>query len=244
MLSELSARRRGPPSWSARTASRAAERDGVRAHIPKPSEGEPIPAAHEGGVTTPDGSIYTVWTSPTEHHLVFLHPGGEARYNALHRRMNELLANLPDRVESRRLLTASTSSHVVLPADVLARARAGRPASAGREALALGVPTVAGLIVIVLSALGLPAEPHYSVPVAPAFVLLAAGALLAPRGSCRLFGRRELARRLADARPWPDRCGLVAAAWAVADYVSKIHGAFDTTGRRMISRSSCALRGR
>src|SRR2546426_4960016 len=68
--------------------------------LPAPSEGEPIPAAHEGGVTTPDGSIYTVWTSASEHHLVFVHPGAKQRYDALHRRMDELARNLPDRRDS------------------------------------------------------------------------------------------------------------------------------------------------
>ena len=51
-----------------------------------------------------DGSIYTVWTSPTEHHLVFVHPGDEQRYEQLHRRMNELAANLPDRRGSPTLV--------------------------------------------------------------------------------------------------------------------------------------------
>jgi hypothetical protein len=49
------------------------------------------------------------------------------------------------------------------------------------DALALSTPTIAALAIIFLSALGLPAVPHYSVPVAPAFVLLAAGALLGRR---------------------------------------------------------------
>ena len=47
--------------------------------VPKPTEGEAIPAAHEGGVAPPDHSSYTVWTSPSEHHLVFVHPGDEQR---------------------------------------------------------------------------------------------------------------------------------------------------------------------
>src|SRR5207248_7540390 len=46
------------PSTGASTA--------VAGGLPTPTEGEPIPAAHEGGVTTPDNSIYTVWTSPAE----------------------------------------------------------------------------------------------------------------------------------------------------------------------------------
>ena len=34
--------------------------------LPKPSEGERIPAPHEQAPTTPDGGNYTVWTSPSE----------------------------------------------------------------------------------------------------------------------------------------------------------------------------------
>jgi len=48
-------------------------------------------------------------------------------------------------------------------------------------AAANSAPAVAALVVIGLSALGLPAEPHYAVPVAPAFVLLTGGALLGRR---------------------------------------------------------------
>lgn len=47
--------------------------------------------------------------------------------------------------------------------------------------LAMSTPAAAALIVIVLSALAIAANPHYSVPVTPAFVLLAAGALLGSR---------------------------------------------------------------
>jgi CHASE2 domain-containing sensor protein len=52
-----------------------------------------------------------------------------------------------------------------------------RPAAA----LALATPAIAAFIVIVLSALAIAAVPHYSVPVAPAFLLLGAGALLGAR---------------------------------------------------------------
>ena len=38
--------------------------------LPKPTEGERIPAPHEQSPTTPDGGNYTVWTSPTERHVV------------------------------------------------------------------------------------------------------------------------------------------------------------------------------
>jgi hypothetical protein len=43
------------------------------------------------------------------------------------------------------------------------------------------MPGIAAFAVILLSALGLPAVPHYSMPVSPAFVLLAAAGLFGPR---------------------------------------------------------------
>src|SRR5262249_30700317 len=47
--------------------------------LPKPTEGERIPAPHEEAPTTADGGITTVWTSPTERHLVFARPSDEQR---------------------------------------------------------------------------------------------------------------------------------------------------------------------
>lgn len=194
--------------------------------LPKPSEGEPIPAAHEGGVSTPDNSISTVWTSPTEHHLVFVHPGAEARYDALHRRIAELGGNLPDRAGSpalaRRLNQASR--WFVPPVLWLAIGIVALALRRPRKALALAVPTVAGLLVIVLTALGLPAEPHYSVPVAPAFVLLAGGALFARRPEVARAFLPELSaswRRIAGIA-----VGIVAAAWAAWVYVTHLHRTF------------------
>jgi glycosyl transferase family 87/dolichyl-phosphate-mannose-protein mannosyltransferase len=209
--------------------------------LPKPSEDQPIPAAHEGGVATPDGSIYTVWTSPTEHHLVFVHPGDAKRYRALHSRMDELAANLPDREGSASLARRLNQASRWFPPPGLwlllglAALLVRRP----RGALGLSVPAAAGLLVIVLSALGLPAEPHYAVPVAPAFVLLAAGGLFARRREPISAAETEgssFAARLASwrARPWvPDArsylgiaVGLAAAAWATWIYFDKVDGSF------------------
>ena len=105
--------------------------------LPRPTEGQRIPAPHEGGPTSPDGSIYTVWTSPTEHHLVFMHPGDEERYIALHQRMDELGANMPDRAGNAHI-GASPQPGVALvsSAGPLARARdhRARRSSARRHA--------------------------------------------------------------------------------------------------------------
>jgi hypothetical protein len=198
--------------------------------LPVPSEGEPIPAAHEGGVTTPDGSIYTVWTSPTEHHLVFVHAGAEQRYDALHRRMDELALNLPDRrgrpgVE-RRLNDASRwfpppIAWLLLAVVVFAWRRP-------RRMLAIGIPSAAALLVILLTALGLPAESHYSVPVAPAFIFSAFAGLLVrrkqPAAAAELLEAPAL-RRLAGAA-----LGVVAAVWAAGIYYHSVHAAFSGDG--------------
>jgi hypothetical protein len=194
--------------------------------LPVPSEGEPIPAAHEGGVTTPDGSIYTVWTSPSQHHLVFVHPGAEQRYNALHRRMDELARNLPDRRGSpwveRRLNDASRwfpppVLWLVLALIAFVWRRPGRM-------VALGVPTAAALLVILLTALGLPTESHYSVPVAPAFVFAACAGLFARRREeARAAELVDVAaaRRLAGVG-----VGAVAGVWAIRVYYDTIHAGF------------------
>ena len=194
--------------------------------LPRPSEGEPIPAAHEGGVSTPDGSIYTVWTSPSEHHLVFVHPGAEARYGALHRRMGELTRNLPDRTGSPTLAHRldQASRWLFPPVLWLALGIAALAWRRPRHVVALSVPAVAGLLVIVLTALGLPAEPHYSVPVAPAFVLLAGAALFGPR---RELARIRLPELLASGRRIAGvGVGVAAAAWAAGIYVSKVDDSF------------------
>ncbi len=158
--------------------------------LPEPTEGERIPAPHEGGPTTPDRSIYTVWTSPTEHHLVFVHEGDEERYQALHRRIEELAGNLPDRAGNATLALRLNQSSRWFPPPVLWLALGlvclviRRPGNA----LAMSTPALAAFIVIVLSALAIAAIPHYSVPVAPAFFLLGAAAMLAPAARARTSG--------------------------------------------------------
>jgi hypothetical protein len=204
----------------------------VQAGLPKPTEGEPIPAPREGGPTTPDGSIYTVWTSPTEHHLVFTHPGDKERYDALHRRMDELGSSLPDREGSPAVAHRLNQASRWFPPPVLwlllgIGALAFRRLRGG---WALWAPGVAGLLIIVLSALGLPAEPHYSLPVAPAFIVLAAAALLAPRRELApVTGwRAQLPHLAAAARPVLGvGAALLAAAWAAQNYISRVDWSFD-----------------
>jgi len=156
--------------------------DGRR--LPRPSEGEKIPAPHQGGPTTPDGSIYTVWTSPTEHHLVFVHPVDHARYEALHARIDELTGSFPDRGGNDELALRLNQLSRWFPPPLLwiVVGLVGLVVRRPANLVALVTPGVAGLVVIFVSALAIAGVPEYAVAVAPAFLLFAAGALLGPRG--------------------------------------------------------------
>jgi hypothetical protein len=157
--------------------------DGRR--LPRPSEGQRIPASHFAGPTSPDGSIYAVWTSPNEYHLVFVHAGDEERYEALHQRIDELAAGLPDRGGNAFVVRQLNLAARGFPPPVLflVLGVAGLVLRRPESALALSTPAIAAVVVVVLSALAIEAIPYYSVPAAPAFMLLAAGSLLARRSS-------------------------------------------------------------
>jgi hypothetical protein len=210
-----------PPTAAAPQTSTRATSSG--ATLPKPTEGEPIPAPHEGGVATPDNSIYTVWTSPTEHHLVFVHRSAERKYIALHARMGELVDRFPTRRGSPSLATRLNQASRWYPPPLLWLVLAigafafRRP----RNALATWVPAFAALIIVFLSALGLPSEPHYSVPVAPAFVFAASAGLFAVR---REPGRAWAG--VAELRATLGICvGCIALLWAGAIYDAKLNPA-------------------
>ena len=97
--------------------------------------------------------------------------------------MDELGANVPDRAGNHTLALRLNQASRWFPPPVLwlvlgiVGLAVRRPAGA----LALVTPAVAALLLIVLDALAIPSVPHYAVPAAPAFVLLAAGALAGPR---------------------------------------------------------------
>ena len=72
-----------------------------RPALPEPTEGEVVPSEHQSAqLSTPDGSIREVWTSPTEHVLEFDDPAKRARWLANDRREAELFAAFPDRWSS------------------------------------------------------------------------------------------------------------------------------------------------
>src|SRR5439155_7347196 len=66
--------------------------------LPKPSEGEPIPAAHQGDyVSTPDGHIREIWRSAIDHGIVFPDARDQRRYVYIERHAGELGTRFPTR---------------------------------------------------------------------------------------------------------------------------------------------------
>jgi hypothetical protein len=166
--------------------------------LPQPSEGEPIPASRVGpAVRTLGGQVREVWVSPTEHHLVFDDPSDALRYERFERDTGRLSGRIPtrDKMEGlvHRLNQASyrfPPPFVWLAIGVVALA-VRRP----RYALAALGPSLAGLVVIAVTAAVTLAVGEYVVPVTPAFVVLTAAGLVGayPRGRLRLPIRRQRA---------------------------------------------------
>jgi len=151
--------------------------------LPAPTEGEPIPGGQSVWISRPDNCIREVWTSATEHHFTFCRSGYKRRFDEINHELREVFDNLPARAGNAELaLRLNQASRwyprlliwiVVGVVALLWRRPRGSPTLV---ALAL-----AALLVIVLNALGLFADPRFALPVAPAFVLF---------GSCALLGRR------------------------------------------------------
>jgi hypothetical protein len=197
-------------------------------YLPKPSEGQPIPASAIGPLLwTPGGTAQEVWTSPTEHHFVFSNPRDQRRYEKLGRDVERLSTRLPTRDGAQSVIhRLNQASHrfpplilfLVLGAVTLALRRP-------RNALVAIVPAVAGMVVIVVTALVAPAVAEYAGPVSPAFVLLAAAGLV---------GVPVPRQRSARWDSWPAVAGLVvgvaAAAYAVKIYVERLYDFVDGAG--------------
>ncbi len=150
--------------------------------LPKPTEGQPIPASAIGPLLwTPGGPAQEVWQSPTAHRFVFTDPQDERRYDKLGRDVERLSSRRP------------------------------------RNALVALAPCLAGLVVIVVTALVAPSVAEYAAPVSPAFLMLAAV------GVVGVPVRRE---RPAVAESWRPLAGLgvgvVATVWAVKIYVERL----------------------
>jgi Glycosyltransferase family 87/Dolichyl-phosphate-mannose-protein mannosyltransferase len=196
--------------------------------LPKPSEGQPIPASAIGPLLwTPGGSAREVWTSPTEHSFVFSDARDERRYNKLGGDVGQLASRLPTRDGSQTVIhRLNQISHRFPP--LIAWLVVGAVALAyrrPRNVLVAIAPCLAGLLVIVATALVAPSVPEYAAPVSPAFLLLAAVGVV---GVPVRRGRRVLAESW---RPLAGLAvGVAAAAWAAKIYFDRLKAFVDGAG--------------
>jgi hypothetical protein len=151
--------------------------------LPLPTEGQPIPAGQNVWISRPDNSIRDVWTSGVHHHFVFSDPSQRPRFDAILRERDELFSALPDRGGNAHFALRLNQLSRWFPRPILwivigLLGLALRRPRGGQVLVAL---SLAALFVIVFNALGLFADPHFALPVAPAFVLFGAGAALGVR---------------------------------------------------------------
>jgi hypothetical protein len=169
------------PSTS-RTPASAAD---VPPPLPVPSEREQIPAARQGFfATTPGGHITEVWTSPTDHSLVFETEEMQRRYAAIGDEVDELTETMPPYRGSEWLTRQFSRSSKLFPPPLLwlvvGLVALGwrRPRHSG-----LALTLAAGaLLVVVFQALAVYAIVEFAVPVAPALVVLGAAGLVGATG--------------------------------------------------------------
>jgi hypothetical protein len=151
--------------------------------LPAPTEGQPIPGGQVVWISRPDNSIRQIWTSPTEWHFEFGRPSERPRFERIERRTQELFAALPDRAGNAGLALRLNQLSRWFP-------RPWMWILVGLIAIAVRRPrgwpilvtlSLAAFVAVLLNALGLFADLHFVLPVAPAFVLLGLAGLLGGR---------------------------------------------------------------
>jgi hypothetical protein len=152
--------------------------------LPPPSEGEQIPAAHQGFfTTTPDGSVMEVWTSATDHRVVFADPQAQRRFGQVDEAANRLDALVPPYPGSRWLTLQFSRSSKLYPPPLVWLA-AGLVAWAWRRPARAGLAAciaVAALLVVSFQALAVYSIIEFAVPIAPALVVFGAWGLVGER---------------------------------------------------------------
>jgi hypothetical protein len=152
--------------------------------LPPPSEGETIPAAHQGFFsTTPDGSLTEIWTSPTDHGLHFSTASAQRTFGEVDAETNELDALVPPYPGSRWLTLQFSRSSRLFPPPLLWLAVGlvawiwRRPVHDGLAACLAG----AALLVVVFQALAVYSIIEFAIPVTPALVVVGAAGLVGDR---------------------------------------------------------------
>ena len=152
--------------------------------LPVPTEGSLIPAARMGLYsTTPDGSIREVWTSPTEHRVVFADARDERRFEEVGEQYRLLSSGLPAYEPPEGPRRAFNLLSRLYPRALLwlVLGLAGILVRRPRHLLAAIAPALAGLLVITFTALGISTVIEFATPVYPAFVVFAAAGLAGAR---------------------------------------------------------------
>ena len=134
-------------------------------------------------ISRPDQSIRQVWTSPTRWHFEFEHPQDRARFEQIQRDVNRLFADLPHRSGNAELglRLNQLSRWFPRPWMWIVFGLVGIVWRRPRGWAALVALAVAAFAVVFLNALGLFADLHFVLPVAPAFVLLGVAAVVGDR---------------------------------------------------------------
>ena len=162
--------------------------------LPKPSEGQPIPASHFPRVIlTREGQAREVWRSPVEHSLVFDDPRDERRWARFERDTVRLASRIPTRVANESLVHRLNQASNRFPpmAIWLAVGLVALAVRRPRSSLIALAPAAAALVVIVGTSLVAEAVAYYAAPVSPAFVMLAAVGLLGEHPRLGLRRRRH-----------------------------------------------------
>jgi hypothetical protein len=196
--------------------------------LPKPTEGQPIPASAIGPkLWTTGGPAQEVWKSASQHSFVFTDPRDERRFRKLGADVSRLSDLLPTRSGSPRVIhRLNQISHRFPPLIVwLVIGGVAFALRRPRNALVAFAPSLAGLVVIVATALVAPSVAEYAAPVSPAFLALAAAGLV---------GVPVRRRRTVAAESWSSAGGLAvgvaAAAWAAKIYFDRLKAFVDGAG--------------
>jgi hypothetical protein len=167
-----------PPPAPAVASSGAAPRA-----VPATDE-EPIPSSRESpSISTPDGRIREVWTSPNDHSIVFRYPRDAVRAAAIDRKVDRLLGRLPDREQRPGLVRLLNDLSRLYPRPFM-WLLVGMAAAVWRRPKGIAVPaalSAAAFLLLVSTSLAVYAVAQYAVPVVPAFVVLATTGLLGRR---------------------------------------------------------------
>jgi hypothetical protein len=179
--------RAGPPVGTS-DASPSASASVSAAPSAASPDTDPIPSSREAPyISTPDGSIREVWSSPTEHAIVYRDPRDRVRAAALDRKVDDLLANLPARAPRPWLVERLNDVSRLYPRPFM-WLLVGLVAAVWRRPRLIVVPVVlaaSALLVFVSTSLAVYAVAEYSVPLVPAFVLLATAGLFGRHGEPR-----------------------------------------------------------